>query len=47
MFENDLKHGWGRLSTAGRVLFEGYWVNNSGVEAKRTFETITEEESMY
>jgi hypothetical protein len=43
-----LKHGWGRLSTSGRTLFEGYWVNNSAVEGKQApFETIAEEESVY
>jgi hypothetical protein len=48
MFENDLRHGWGRLSKGPQSIFEGYWVNNKQINEKpASFEAIAEEESIY
>ena len=43
-YENDLRHGYGKLSYQETIYYEGYWLNNQAVVFQTENPTIEESE---
>ena len=35
-FENDFRHGYGKIICDGHVYYDGYWLNNMAVDINET-----------
>lgn len=43
-YENDLRHGYGKLSYIETVYYEGYWLNNQAVIFQQQEDLVIQED---